>query len=111
MKRGYDPNNPNMQTEWAHTAHTIHVSNGKYTFIVGPGPTMFIDRGGERWHAQQEAFNALHSIMCELDAARVVVEVARLMGDDAPMEIRDALALHSRLVDDRQKPSAWAVYP
>jgi hypothetical protein len=41
---------------------------------MGTDRQSMIDRSW-RTHgtAQQEAFNALHSIMCELDAARVVV--------------------------------------
>lgn len=91
-------------------AHTVRVDNGKYTFIVADGPTMLIDRHGERWHAQQDAFNALHSIVCELDAARVVIEAARSLvaRGEAPQALRDALAKHSALVDDGEEPSGWA---
>jgi hypothetical protein len=87
--------------------HTVRVDSGKYTFIIADGPTILIDRHGERWHAQQEAFNALHSMMCELDAARVVLDAARRLGDDAPREIKQALAKHSSLVSDREGPSDW----
>ena len=88
--------------------HTVKVENGKYTFIVR-GLSIAINRYGEPWHEQQDAFNALHSIVAELDAARVVVEAARrldLIGE-APLAIRDALQKHSRLVSDNEKPSEW----
>lgn len=88
--------------------HVVKVENGKYTFIVR-GLSIVIDRYGEPWHVQQDAFNALHSIVAELDAARVVLEVARsLVGqDEAPMALRDALAKHQALVSDIEKPSSW----
>lgn len=90
--------------------HIVSVSNGKYTFRIEAGPTVFIDRGGVYWHAQQEAFNALHSMMCELDAARVVVEAARELAkrNEAPAVLYAALLTHASLVNDNQKPSAWA---
>lgn len=85
----------------------VRVSNGKYTFVHDPLRVEIL-RYGEPWHMQQEAANALHSIMAELDAARVVLAAARDLGDDAPVEIKDALARHRALVDDRERPSAWS---
>jgi hypothetical protein len=37
-----------------------------------------------------------------------VLDAARLLGDDAPIEIKRALARHCALVDDRELPSGWA---
>jgi hypothetical protein len=87
--------------------HTVRVSNGKYTFVIDGFQTVAILRGGEPWHVQRDAFNALHSIMCELDAARVVLDVARLLGDEAPAPLKLALAQHQALVSDREPPSEW----
>lgn len=92
--------------------HTVRVSGGKYTFIVRD-LHIVIDRHGEQWHAQQDAFNALHSIMCELDAARVVLEAARSLAknNEAPPVLYAALMKHRALVDDQEKPSEWAGVP
>lgn len=95
--------------------HRVTVSEGKYTFVVPADDyRVSILRHGEPWHGPQgEASNALHSIMMELDAARVVVQAARanvkqLNGRDVyPAWAVDALALHDRLVSDREPPSAW----
>lgn len=85
----------------------VRVSNGKYTFVREMA-TIQILRGGEPWHEQRDAFNAIASLMAELDAARVVLDAARLLKDDAPIEIKQALAKHRALVDDRELPSEWA---
>jgi hypothetical protein len=92
----------------------VNVSNGKYTFVREPSAAQpnvtytRIDRGGARWCNQPlPGDNAVHSMMCELDAARVVLRAARSLGDHAPQAIRDALTHHSHLVDDREPPSAW----
>lgn len=89
--------------------HTVHVDSGKYTFVKD-GLTIRIDRHGEPWHVQQDAFNALQSIMCELDAARIVLAAARELErrEEAPQALRDALKLHAELVHDLQPPSGWA---
>ena len=87
----------------------IRVDNGKYTFVKSfETGTIQILRHGEPWHEQGDAFNALVSLMAELDAARVVLDAARLLSDDAPIEIKRALERHRALVDDREVPSAWA---
>lgn len=90
--------------------HRVRVSNGKYTFVVAPR-LITILRGGQPWHEQSEAVTALHSIMCELDAARVVVAAARSLEKhgEAPAALKQALRLHEALVDDREHPSEWAV--
>jgi hypothetical protein len=84
----------------------IRVASGKYTFAQ-VGTFIDITRYGEPWHKQEGAFNAITSMMYELDAARVVLEVTRSMGDDAPIEIKRALAQHDSLVSDREPPSEW----
>ncbi len=80
----------------------IRTDNGKYTFIKD-GLTIRVLRYGEPWHEQQQAFNAISSLMCALDAARVVLEAARAGGD-----VQAALRLHDGLVSDREPPSEWA---
>lgn len=104
--------------------HRVSVSNGKYTFVIPADDyRVSILRHGEPWHGPQgEASNALHAIMCELDAARVVVQAAREMvtavrakrdsGEEFdpryfPLALVEALALHDRLCDDNEKPSEW----
>lgn len=96
--------------------HIVRVDSGKYTFVNRLG-SISILRHGEPWHEQDEAGNALSSIMAELDAARVVVAVAReslepMATDQEVYEfvqrIRRALNKHSALVDDREPPSDWA---
>ena len=93
--------------------HRVNVDNGKYTFVVPGGDyRVSILRHGEPWHGPQaEACTALHSIMAELDAARVVLQAVRAYADapahEVPASITNALALYDRLVDDRQPPSEW----
>lgn len=87
--------------------HIVRVDNGKYAFRKA-GLAIEVDRYGDPWITLHDGTNALSSVMSELDAARVVLEAARKLGDAAPQEIRDALAKHARLVDDREQPSAWA---
>lgn len=88
--------------------HTVRVDNGKYTFIKR-GLTIVIDRYDEPWHEQQQAFNALASLMAELDAARVVLEAVRVSFDrgELPAGVVDALSKHEALVNDSEKPSEW----
>lgn len=88
--------------------HVVRVDSGKYTFIR-EGISIKILRYGEEWHEQCDAFNALASIMYELDAARVIVEAARNLAkrNEAPMELYDALMKHGALVGDQEKPSEW----
>lgn len=94
--------------------HRVKVDGGKYTFVVPADDyRVSILRYGEPWHGPQgEASNALHAIMYELDAARVVVQAARTMMRQSAMSLAGspidvALALHDRLVSDREPPSAW----
>ncbi len=85
---------------------SVRVANGKYTFIKHE-LAIEILRHGERWHSQSNAYNALTSMMAELDAARVVLQAARVLGDNAPPEIKRALELHRSLVDDNELPTEW----
>ena len=88
--------------------HTVRVSR-KYTFIKR-NSAIAIDRHGEPWHEQEGAYNALASIMAELDAARVVLAAARSLEKQgaAPQSLINALRLHEQLVDDSEHPSEWA---
>lgn len=89
--------------------HAVRVDSGKYTFIKQPEGHIEIRRHGERWHEQDRAFNALASIMAELDAARVVLAAARDLAkrNEAPPELYAALMKHCALVDDQEQPSEW----
>lgn len=92
--------------------HKVSVDNGKYTFVAELGRGIRIDRGGRDWiPAPTPGGNAVHALMCELDAARVVLAAARASYErgDLPASIVDALDKHERLVDDREHPSEWAV--
>jgi hypothetical protein len=86
--------------------HIVRVDNGKYAFRKA-GLAIEVDRHGKPWITFHDGTNALSSVMSELDAARVVLEAARKLGDDAPIEIKRALEKHRALVDDREQPSAW----
>ena len=91
--------------------HRVCVDSGKYTFVLPEGTNRVeIFRHNEPWHAQEKAFNALHSMMCELDAARVVVATAREFPGDGAMILR-ALRAHDALVDDHEPPSRWTGSP
>lgn len=98
------------------TRHEVRVDGGKYTFVRTVGGGIEILRHGEPWHEQTEAANALMSIMAELDAARVVLGVAReslepMATDQEVYEfvqrVRRALNKHAALVNDIEPPSAW----
>lgn len=87
----------------------VRVDNGKYTFMkVFETTSIKILRHSEPWYEQQDAFNAIVSLMAELDAARVVLDAARKLGDAAPIEIKNALTTHRALVDDQELPTTWA---
>jgi hypothetical protein len=85
---------------------SVRVDNGKYEFVVMDG-IVHVRRGGKHWLTMQAGFNAVAAMMAELDAARVVLEVARLLGDEAPIALKHALKVHASLVDDREPPSDW----
>lgn len=88
---------------------SVRVENGKYEFVKD-GLKIKILRHGEEWHEQSDAFNALISLMYELDAARVVLECARNLRERGicPPDLLAALDLHQRLVDDKEMPSEWS---
>jgi hypothetical protein len=101
----------------------IKVSSGKYTFVKSGAHGFSIDilRHGEKWIENADGANALMSIMCELDAARVVLAATRALfqyqGTTAEVPIktfmglgealRNALKRHDALVDDHEPPSEW----
>jgi len=95
--------------------HRVNVENGQYTFVV---PTdgrrvRILRRGALCDGAEGETSKALHAIMCELDAARVIVKAARdslrytSEGCMPSRSLESALALHDRLTADDELPSAW----
>lgn len=88
----------------------VRVENGKYTFVMKPAG-LSICRHGESWGYLANCSNAVHSMMCELDAARVVVAAARSLEKhgEAPASLKQALRLHEALVGDNEHPSEWAV--
>lgn len=92
--------------------HRVSVDNGKYTFVKSDNDyRVSILRYSEPWYGpQSEASNALHSIMRELDAARIVLEVARKLCEKQSFgtgELKDAIRKHDRLTDDCTPPSEW----
>lgn len=97
--------------------HRVSVDNGKYTFVIPANDYHFsVLRYGEPWHSPQTEA-AIEAMMCELDAARVVVAAAReaiknrcegLMPSGA---IEQALERHDRLVSSNDGPSEWATSP
>lgn len=104
--------------------HSVKVDNGKYEFIVRDGFRIEVLRRGDPWVAGMDAPRAVQGLMCELDAARVVIGAARALVkcmESMPMELATqlakyddvvglvrALTRHSGLVDDREPPSVWA---
>lgn len=95
--------------------HRVAVDNGKYTFILRGGCHLDVDRYDKPWVHDLDAVNAIHSMMAELDAARVVLEAARRLegvtGEalfDARIQLSAAIVLHDNLVSDRTPPSIWA---
>lgn len=105
--------------------HRVNVDNGKYTFVVLDGFKIHVWRGGKPWIEHADAPKAIHCLIAELDAARVVLQAARALAaffetmplelatmlarHDEPVAIVRALARHGGLVDDREPPSAWTV--
>ena len=97
--------------------HRVSVDNGKYTFVLRPTYSKVdVLRDGKPWVTILQPWNALHSALCELDGARVVLEAARSIpaADSSPSEIiaffdrmRDAVTKHNHLCDDRESPSDW----
>lgn len=114
------------------TEHRVKVEGGRYEFIVRVHGRIDIHRDGKPWVWDLDATTAdpmaaVHAIMMELDAARVVVQAARqcvvaLNAPDAEpvaperlhlalVALEGSIALHDRLVSDREPPSAWCGAP
>jgi len=94
--------------------HRVSVDNGKYTFVfnerIGDWSTVDILRHGSQWITIHDGTNALHSIMTELDAVRVVLAEARILCNNQNFgtgKLKEALEKHDRLCDDREPPSEW----
>lgn len=94
----------------------INVDDGKYTFQTAEdGCGVDVLRYGKPWIESATGSNAIHAMMYELDAARLVVQAARQIVDpegdiaDVVEFLRAALKRHSRLVDDRELPSEWTL--
>lgn len=91
----------------------VRVDGGKYTFIK-ENLEIKILRHDEPWvNLGQGGFNALVSIMCELDAARVVLQLARELARHGSAfvprnMIADAIRKHDGLVSDTEPPSEWS---
>lgn len=92
--------------------HRVDVDGGKYTFVSSSGDyRVAILRHGKPWHLQDAAGNAIHAMMCELDAARLVVAEARALAGDWRADharLARALQQHDALTSDRTPPSPWA---
>lgn len=109
----------------------VTVDDGKFTFVVpAESDRILILHHDEPWHevvlvshppAEMPSATGtlwpLYILMCELDAARVVLAQARRTVDLhteglAPIEgLRSALELHDRLVSDHAEPSPWVQKP
>jgi hypothetical protein len=95
--------------------HRVEVENGKYTFVVPSNDDrVHILRHGEPWYQPEvgQPSHALHAIMCELDAARVVIQAARelVRRGTAPNSdefLVEALTKHAALTADHISPSLW----
>lgn len=88
----------------------VKVCDGKYTFRK-TSLVIEVDRHGEQWLTLREGFNAIHSLMAELDAARVVLAAVRAYvtsgkGTAVPA-LFEALEQHDALVSDTEPPSEW----
>jgi len=92
----------------------ISVDNGVYTFVAPDrADEITILRHGEPWHKQGlDGSGAIRALLCELDAARLVLaEVRRLVEcwrAGAQARLERVLQRHDGLVSDRSPPSAWA---
>lgn len=95
--------------------HRVEVENGKYTFVVpSHDDHVYILRHGESWYTPEvgQPSRALHAIMCELDAARVVIQAARELvrnrtALDSDERLVAALTKHAALTGDHAPPSPW----
>jgi RNase adaptor protein for sRNA GlmZ degradation len=95
--------------------HRVEVENGKYTFVVPSNDhRVHILRHGEPWYTPEngQPSHALHAIMCELDAARVVIQAARELVRNRstldPVErLVEALTKHAALTNDCTPPNLW----
>lgn len=92
--------------------HRIPVDNGRYTFLVPEGDyKIVVLRDGVPWSQQTQSHGAIHALMCELDAARVVVTAVRQLVDgwqgNAQASLGEVLKQHDGLVADRSPPSPW----
>jgi hypothetical protein len=95
--------------------HRVEVENGKYTFVVPSDEArVHILRHGESWYTPEvgQPSHALHAIMCELDAARVVIQAARELitnrtTPDSDERLVEALTKHAALTVDHTPPSPW----
>lgn len=93
----------------------INVNDGKYTFQTAEdGCSVDVLRYGKPWIESATGSNALHAMMCELDAARLVLDAVRKATEESITEhawvlITEALKRHTALVDDREPPSEWTM--
>lgn len=99
------------------TDFKIRVDNGKYTFVMPYGWQLNVLRHGEPWIENLTASKAIHSMMADLDAARVVVAAVRrlvgpdrehICGADAFDQLVEAIRLHDGLTGSIEPPSEWA---
>lgn len=93
----------------------INVDSGKYTFVKQNGFYIDVLRHGEEWVRDIGATNAITSLMCELDAARVVMSAVRAIITtpgitfmEMSRQLVQAVEKHDSLVSDREPPSEWS---
>lgn len=95
--------------------HRVSVQYGVYTF-VDTGRQINVLRQGQPWEVNLSGSAAILPMMCELDAARVVLkEVRSLVSSGACNESKDGviwrlrrvLEHHAALCGDNTEPSEW----
>lgn len=100
----------------------ISVDSGKYTFVLDLGWKLRVLRYGEEWIEDIDGAKAIHSMMCELDAARLVLDEARKLAEFTETDdrsgaenilfrIEGAVRKADALTSKQPGPSEWAGEP
>lgn len=99
--------------------HRVSVDGGKYTFVIPENDYKFriLRHGEEQYGPIGEASKAVHSMMCELDAARVVLQAVKDgltygkydSGNALKfvMKMEKSIERHNALVGESMPPSEW----
>lgn len=96
----------------------INVDGDKYTFVLEQGYRVDVRRHGEPWVEDMPGSKAIHSMMCELDALRMVMaEIGEHANDPNASamhqlkhrdDIISAYHLARRLVGSIGSPTEWS---